>query len=243
MLDGHRAERGTYPSFQIMYLKSDQRIVRTNVMQGVAHGGQFVLLNCSNTIAISLWGGVDSDALDALRWSGSPVLLLADNCQARANLCLGAERKALHPIKIIYKKFRSGTYLSETILVKYVTDILAWFVDVPVGQNDVDRSGHDIQNVMTYIANHLDESLELHQFAAMTGLGGAALLEYSKKQPVIASCLCHGRANQYSSKHAQQFLQACRPYNPQLRIFQAIRFVAPQVQGGHVSCGVPSSCR
>ena len=71
------------------------------------------------------------------------------------------------------------------MLAKYVTDFLIWFVDAPVVQGDIDRSGHDIQMVMTYIANHLDGPLDLHQLAAMTGLGSAASLGYSKGQPVI----------------------------------------------------------
>ena len=61
---------------------------------------------------------------------------------------LEQDEKALHPLKTIYNIFRSGTYLSETMLAKYVTDILTWFVDAPVGQGDIDRSGHDIQMVM-----------------------------------------------------------------------------------------------
>ena len=81
--------------------------------------------------------------------------------------------KALHPLKTIYNIFRFGTYLSETMLAKYVTDILTWFVDAPVGQGDIDRSGHDIQMVMTYIANH--------QLAAMTGLGELSFIRVFKK--------------------------------------------------------------
>ncbi|WP_146210556.1 hypothetical protein [Bifidobacterium asteroides] len=61
---------------------------------------------------------------------------------------LERDEKALHPLKTSYNIFRSGTYLSETMLAKYVTDILTWFVDAPVGQGDIDRSGHDIQMVM-----------------------------------------------------------------------------------------------
>ena len=49
------------------------------------------------------------------------------------------------------------------MLAKYMTDILTWFVDAPVGQGDVDSRGHDIQMLMAYIANPLDEPLNLHQ--------------------------------------------------------------------------------
>ena len=46
LLDGQRTERDAYPSFQIMHLKSDELRLCINAMQGVAHGGQFVLLDC-----------------------------------------------------------------------------------------------------------------------------------------------------------------------------------------------------
>ena len=125
--------------------------------------------------------GADRDALDALRWTGGTVYYQQIIAKLGTIFVLEQGEKALHPLKTIYNIFRSGTYLSETMLAKYVTDILTWFVDAPVGQGDVDRSSHDIQMVMTYIANHLDESLDLHQLAAMTGLGERSFIRVFKK--------------------------------------------------------------
>ena len=79
--------------------------------------------------------------------------------------------------------------------------------------------------VMTYIVNHLDEPLDLHQPAAMTDLGGAQLHLCIQKAAGYVSYLCYGRTRQYSSKHVQKFLQACRTYSPELRIFQAVRLL------------------
>ncbi|PKV09041.1 hypothetical protein CQR44_1359 [Bifidobacterium asteroides] len=39
MLNGHRTERDTYPSFQVMYLKSGELTLHTNAMKSVAQGG------------------------------------------------------------------------------------------------------------------------------------------------------------------------------------------------------------
>ena len=117
--------------------------------------------------------GADRDALDALRWTGGTVYYQQIIAKLGTIFVLEQGEKALHPLKTIYNIFRSGTYLSETMLAKYVTDILTWFVDAPVGQGDIDRSGHDIQMVMTYIANH--------QLAAMTGLGERSFIRVFKK--------------------------------------------------------------
>ena len=180
MLDGHCTERDTYPSFQIMYLKSGELTLRTNAMQGVAHGGQFILLDCYQ---YHRYQSVGPTEMLWMHFDGQAARFYYQQIIAKRGpiFALEQDEKALHPLKTIYNIFRSGTYLSETMLAKYVTDILTWFVDAPVGQGDVDRSSHDIQMVMTYIANHLDEPLDLHQLAAMTGLGERSFIRVFKK--------------------------------------------------------------
>ena len=147
MLDGHRAERDTCPSFQIMYLKSGELAPLSNAMQGVAHGGQFVLLDCYQ---YHRYQSVGSTEMLWMHFDGQAARFYYQQIIAKRGpiFALEQDEKALHPLKTIYNIFRSGTYLSETMLAKYVTDILTWFVDAPVGQGDIDRSGHDIQMVM-----------------------------------------------------------------------------------------------
>lgn len=141
-------------------------------MWGVAHGGQFVLLDCYQ---YHRYRSVGPTGKLWMHFDGQTARFYYQQIIAKRGPIFALEQveKALHPLKTIYNIFRFGTYLSETMLAKYVTDILTWFVDAPVGQGDIDRSGHDIQMVMTYIANH--------QLAAMTGLGELSFIRVFKK--------------------------------------------------------------
>lgn len=180
LLDGHRTERNTYPSFQIMFIKSGRLSLRTDAMQGIANKEQFILLDCYKYHCYQSIGPTD---MLWMHFDGKPARFYYQQIIDKRGTIFSLEQseKALYPLKAIHDSFRSGTFLSETLLAKYVTDILTWFINSPTGQDERSRQSHDIQMVMTYIANHLKEPLNLKQLADMIGLGERNFIRVFKR--------------------------------------------------------------
>lgn len=180
MMDGHRTERDTYPSFQIMYIKSGSLSLRTDTLQDVAGSGQFVLLDCYRYHCYQSVGTTD---MLWMHFDGKPARFYYQQIIEKRGAIFSLEQseKALRPLQTLHETFRSGQYLSETLLTKYITDILTWFINAPMGRDESGRQSHDIQEVMTYVSNHLKEPLNLKQLAEMTGLGERNFIRVFKR--------------------------------------------------------------
>lgn len=178
---GLGADRQRYDSFQIMYLYSGSMDFDIEGFSGEVPAGSFVLMDCYQphryaavTDSRVLWmhfDGISARYYFDLTASGRGVTFTADEEDRRT--ILGSMER-------IYDSFRSGNLVSETLLARELTDMLTICAAQPTAKEPAPKS-YDINKVVKYIADHLDEPLTIAQLAAIAGSGERNFIRLFKK--------------------------------------------------------------
>lgn len=178
----YRQERSSFDSFLLMAIRSGTFTVTTKKGTQKATKGDFVLLDCYKYHSYS----TDQD---------SEVLWLHfDGTMARAyfnliNDKLGSVFSLKDPgyvmtrLNNIYDTFHSSSRVSEPQMSKYITDILTEFA-IAASNSDAatQRQPHMIEDILTYIPNHLSEPLPIDELAARAYMSEYHFIRVFKKK-------------------------------------------------------------
>ncbi|RSX53584.1 L-rhamnose operon regulatory protein rhaS [Bifidobacterium goeldii] len=163
---GYRQERTSFDSFLLMYIRRGAFDVVTDEGAQRATKGDFVLLDCYKHHSYST--NIDSEVLwmhfDGLQ--ARPYFELIHS-KLGTVISLKEANYAVTRLTGIFETFHAGSRISEPRMSKYITDILTEFAMTATESNtSAQRQPHAIEDVLTYIANHLADPLPIEELAA-----------------------------------------------------------------------------
>ncbi|PLS29329.1 AraC family transcriptional regulator [Bifidobacterium parmae] len=179
---GYRQERGSFDSFLLMAIRRGSFDVTT--AQGTAHAakGDFALIDC---YAHHAYGTDEPSDVLWMHFDGAMARAYHDLIVSRLGVTFTLKDPgyALTRLNAIYDTFHAGARISEPQMAKHITDILTEFA---VAASDAgvsaQRQPHAIEDVLTYISNHLGDPLPIGELAAMAYMSEYHFIRVFKKE-------------------------------------------------------------
>lgn len=173
--------RNSYDSFLLMYIKSGRGCITINKKTNYFSEGQVVLIDCyqpHNYHSIGnmeiLWLHFDGVAArgyyDLITNTAGNVIQLKEPYAAEKEL------------QKIFSAFHHSLSINEALLAKYITNILTALV-LSVNEHLTHNGNTDsIDEVLSYIRDHINDNLSLEQLAAKASLSPYYFIRVFKKE-------------------------------------------------------------
>ncbi|PST48529.1 AraC family transcriptional regulator [Bifidobacterium callitrichos] len=179
---GYRQERNSFDSFLLMAIRRGSFDVTTP--HGTAHAakGDFILVDCYAHHSYST--DEPSDAL-WMHFDGTTARAYYELIVSRLGTVFSLKDPSyvLTRLGNIYGTFHSGKRISEPQMAKYITDILTEFAMAAADSGASEqRQPHAIEDVLTYIANHLADPLPIGDLASLAYMSEYHFIRVFKKE-------------------------------------------------------------
>ncbi len=166
---GYALFREAYDSYLVLYVKSGRLIVSAGGKEQTAPAGHFVLLDCYRPHAYWTEEGCES------LWCHFDGVTSAAFCRHVTTMhglafTLRDAEFPLGRLEAIYRLFSEGAVIREPLLSRYLNDILTAFLLSAEEEPVAARRRSAAEAAVTYIGEHLQDSVTVEELAAQAGL-------------------------------------------------------------------------
>lgn len=163
---GYRQERTSFDSFLLMHIRQGSFNVAVDGGEQQANKGDFILLDCYQRHS---YGTSTNSEVMWLHFDGKIARPYFELIHSKLGTVISLKEANYAATRLagIFETFHAGSRISEPRMSKYITDILTEFALAATDSNaSIQRQPHAIEDVLTYISNHLADPLSIEELAA-----------------------------------------------------------------------------
>lgn len=178
---GYLLQRNRFDSFLILYVISGSLNVRAEGIDGTAREGQFLILDCYSPHCYGTGEGctvlwVHFDGITARGYAE----LAAERC---GNICtLSNPAPAVEYLRAILRMISSCKTVQEALLSRILTDLMTEFLISPLPGRKDQGYAAAIQEVISYITDHLEENLNVETLCQRTAFSPYYFIRVFKRE-------------------------------------------------------------
>lgn len=177
---GYRIDRNRYDSFLVMYIRSGNGYVIQNHKELPFHQGDFVLVDCYGH---HCYGSHTGCFIEWLHFDGVLARRYFELCIKNGPIIRGGYLAECQlQLKKIYDMFANKKKINEPQLSSRITYLLTELMQVSAGLSHQPESISAVEQMVSYISEHLNESMTIEELAKKVSLSPYYFLRLFKKE-------------------------------------------------------------